>query len=98
MLRLRAYRIYADFNYAKAEKSFVNNNLLRLDGLDHYKLAHLSTIHKLNAAGDLGEERVVFAFANVQSWLYSRATLPDDDGSAGNNLPAECFKAKSLCV
>ncbi len=79
-------------------KPCVNKNLLRFDGLDHHVLAHLAAIHELNAAGNLGEECVVFAFADIQSRLHAGAALPDDDRSAGNNLSAECFKAKSLRV
>jgi hypothetical protein len=72
--------------------------LLRFERLDHYVLAHLSAIHEFNAARDLGEERVVFAFADIESGLYARAALPDDDRSARDKLSAECLKAKALRV
>jgi len=72
--------------------------LLRFERLNHHKLAHLSAIHEFNAACDFGEERVVFAFADIQSWLYARAALPDNDGTAGDKLSAECLKSKALRV
>jgi len=72
--------------------------LLRFDGFDHHKLAHLSLVQELDAAGDLGEERVVFAAAHVQPRLYRCSTLPHDDRPTGNNLPAKCLEAKPLRV
>ena len=72
--------------------------LLRFDGLDHHKLAHLSLVQELDAAGDLGKERIVFAAAHVQARFYRSSTLPHNNCSAGNNLAAKCLKAEPLCV
>jgi hypothetical protein len=72
--------------------------LLSFERLNHYELAHLSAIHEFNAARNFGEERVIFAFADIQAGLYARAALPDDDGTAGDKLSAECLKAKALRV
>ena len=72
--------------------------LADFDGLDHHELAHLSLVQELDAARDLGEESVVFAAADVQSRFHAGAALPNDDGAAGHDLPAECLEAKPLCV
>jgi hypothetical protein len=72
--------------------------LLRFERLNHHELAHLSAVHEFNAACDLGEERVVFAFADIQARFHARAALPDDDRAAGDKLSAECLKAKALRV
>jgi hypothetical protein len=72
--------------------------LLCFERLNHYELAHLSAIHELNAACDFGEERVVFALADVQAGFHTGAALPNDDGTAGDKLSAECLKAKPLRV
>jgi hypothetical protein len=68
------------------------------DWLDHHELAHLSLIQKLDAARDLGEERVVFATADVETRLYRCAALANDNRAAGNQLSAECLEAKPLRV
>ena len=39
--------------------------LLRFDRLNHDELAHRPFVHELDAPGDLGEERIVFATADV---------------------------------
>ena len=72
--------------------------LADFDGFDHYELAHLSLVQELDAARDLGEESVVFAAADVQSGFHAGATLSNNDGAAGHDLPAECLEAKPLRV
>ena len=72
--------------------------LLRFDGFDHHEFAHGALIHELDAAGDLGEKRVVFAATHVESGLYASAALTNDDGAARYDLPAECFKAEPLRI
>jgi hypothetical protein len=64
----------------------------------HHKLTHRALIQELDAARDLGKQSVVFAAANVQSWLHACAALPHDNGAAGNDLPAECFESQPLRV
>ena len=66
--------------------------------LDHYKLAHRTLVQELDSAGNFGEERIVFAAADIEARLDARATLPHNDGSAGNQLPAERFHAQPLRV
>src|SRR4029077_7746722 len=68
------------------------------DRLDHHVLTHRAPVHKLDAAGDLRKQGVVFAAADVQAGLHTRAALAHDDGSAGRHLPAECLEAKPLRV
>src|SRR5208282_3310447 len=74
--------------------------LLRFDslGLDHHKLPHRSLVEELDASRDLGEERVVFATANVQSGLDPRAALADDNCAPGHQLSAESLKPQPLRV
>jgi hypothetical protein len=72
--------------------------LLDFEGLDHHELAHLSLVQELDAPRNLGEEGVVFAAADIQPGFYTRATLANDDGAAGHNLPAECLESKPLRV
>src|ERR1700730_2394634 len=72
--------------------------LLDFHGLDHDKLAHRTLVQELDAPGDLSEESVVFAAADIQPGLHPRATLPNNDGAAGHDLPAECLKPKPLRV
>ena len=68
------------------------------DGLNHDVLAHRSPIHELDAAADLGEERVIFPAANIKPGLYASAALTHDDGAAGDELSAECLKSEPLRV
>ena len=71
---------------------------LYFDRFDHNELAHRALIQELDASGDLGKESVVLAAANVEPRFYARAALPNNDGAAGHDLPAECFEAKPLRV
>jgi hypothetical protein len=72
--------------------------IFSFEGLDHYELAHGASVLELDAAGDFGEEGVVFAAAYVEAGLYTGATLADDDSAAGDNLSAKCFKAEPLGI
>jgi hypothetical protein len=67
--------------------------LLRFQRFDHDELAHGALVHEFDAAADLGEEGVVFATTDVQTWLDPRAPLPNDDGAARDNLSAESLEA-----
>src|SRR5579859_821116 len=78
----------------------MNQNLLRPDrlGLDQHKLPHRSLIDKLDAPGDLGEKRVVFAASHVQPRLDPRPALPDDNRPPRHQLPAESLESQPLRV
>jgi hypothetical protein len=84
---------------APRPRGFVQGSLLRnLHWFDHHKSAHRPFIHELDAAGDLGEQSVVFAAANIQPWLYPRTALPHDDGSTVNDLTAESLESQPLRI
>src|SRR4029077_11031231 len=72
--------------------------LFHLRPLHHPELARRTFVLQLDAAGNLGEERVVFAAPNVQAGFHRRAALPHDDGASGNDLPPERFESKPLRV
>jgi len=72
--------------------------LADFDRFDHHELAHLSLVQELDAARDLGEERIVFAPTHVESRLHACAALPHNDRASGHNLPAECLKPQPLRV
>ncbi len=57
-----------------------------------------STIDKLYAAVDFGEEGVVAAAAYVLAGFERCSALTDDDGASGDELAAECFDAEALRV
>jgi hypothetical protein len=71
---------------------------LDLCGDDGDKTAELAAVFEDQGAGDLGEQGVILAAADMYAGLETRATLADDDGPAGDKLSAECFYAKPLCV
>jgi hypothetical protein len=60
--------------------------------------AHAAAVTELDGAGDLGEERIILANADVRARLQTSAALTDDDGTAGNKLAAENLYAKPLSV
>jgi hypothetical protein len=68
-------------------------NLLHSDGLNHHVLTQLTPILEHDPARDLGKQRIVLAPANVQPRLHPRPPLPNDNRSAGNQLPAKSLKA-----
>ena len=74
------------------------HELLRFYRFDHHELAHRALVHELDAAGDLGEEGVIFAAADIESGLHASAALPHNDRSAGDDLSAECLEAKPLRI
>src|SRR5579859_2601841 len=69
-----------------------------LCGLNQDVTAGASLVDELDGAGNLGEERVILAAANVGAGLNAGAALADDDGAAGDKLAAESFYAKALRV
>jgi len=67
--------------------------LLRSDRLDHYVFTQLTAVLEYDPASDLGKQRVVLTAADVQAWFHARATLPHDNGAAGDELSAEGLEA-----
>lgn len=58
----------------------------------------LAAILESNHAGDLGEEGVVFAAANIQAGLQWCAALANDDAAAEDCLAAKYLYAEPLRV
>src|SRR5579872_748109 len=58
----------------------------------------VTLIHKLNHPRDLGEQRIILASANIRAWLNAGAALPHNDRSTGDELPAKCLHAQTLCI
>jgi len=63
-----------------------------------HKPPHVAAIYEADDAIHFGEQRVVFAAANVLAGFETRAALADNDRSAGYELSAECFYSKPLCI
>lgn len=77
----------------------IKPGLLRGFGWFHeHETARAAFVDELDGAGDLGEKRVILAAADVCAGLNACAALANDDGAAGDKLPAESFYAKPLCV
>ena len=74
------------------------NPLFGCDGLDGGKATAIAAVGKLDTAGDLGEERVVGADADVDARLDAGAALAHDDGAAGYELAAKGLHAQPLCI
>jgi len=72
--------------------------LLGCYGLDRGEAAAAAAVNKLDAATDLGEERIVGADAYVDAGLDAGTALAHDDGAAGNELAAKGFYAQALCI
>ena len=76
---------------------------LRLDG-DHFRWVDkneasvLTTILEADDAGDLREQRVIFAATNVQAGLERCATLTNNDAATENCLTAKYLDAKPLRI
>jgi hypothetical protein len=76
---------------------------LGLDGRDFGRVdvdeaTLLAAIAEANHAGDLGEEGVVLAAADVFAGLERGSTLANDDAAAEDGLAAEYLNAEPLCV
>ena len=63
-----------------------------------HKAPHVAAIYEADHPIHLREQGVVFAPAYVLAGFETRAALTDDDRSAGDELSAECFYSKPLCV
>jgi hypothetical protein len=73
-------------------------HLFRFGRFDHDKFAHRTFVEELDAAGDLGKQSVVLASSDVQSRLYARPALTNDDGAAWHELSAKRLEPKPLRV
>jgi hypothetical protein len=60
--------------------------------------ARSPAIRKLYFAIDLGEESIVTATAHVEARLQFSASLADDDGATGDDLPGEELHSKPLGI
>jgi hypothetical protein len=65
---------------------------------DADELAHLATVFEFDHAGDFGEERIVFAPADIDAGLDGCAALAHDDGTTGDELSAEDLHTEPLRV
>src|ERR1039457_3261682 len=59
---------------------------------NHHEFTHRTLVEEFDAAGDLCEERIVFAAADVEPGLHAGTALPNDDGAARNELSAKGLK------
>jgi hypothetical protein len=66
--------------------------------LDGDEASQPAPVNKLNAAVNLGEERVIAPAPNVLAGLQRCPTLPHDDRAAGDQLAAESLNAKPLRI
>src|ERR1700690_1873017 len=57
-----------------------------------------SAAAELDDYGDLGRQGVILAQADMGAGLDARTPLPDNDRSAGHQLPAESLHAEALRV
>ena len=69
-----------------------------LGGFNVDELTQPSAIAEFDDAGDLREQRIVFAQADVHAGLKAGTALADDNRAAGNQLAAERFHAQPLCI
>lgn len=74
------------------------SGLRDLSRLDQDEPSHAAFVDKLDDAGDLGEQGVVFAAPDIDAGLDARASLPHDDGTAGHKLSSEGFDSQPLRV
>jgi len=58
----------------------------------------VAAIPELHRSADLGEERIVFADADIDSRLDRCSTLPNDDRAAGHNLAAKGLHTQPLGI
>ena len=70
---------------------------VRSGGLsDHVHAA--AFLVELHAAVDEGEERVVTADADTETWMHLRSALADEDVTGDDGLAAELFHAEALAA
>jgi hypothetical protein len=75
-----------------------NRALLSSDWFDGHKAARSSAINELHATVNLREERIVAAASDVQSGLERCPALPHNDGTASDQLAAECLNSEPLSI
>src|SRR4029079_6731866 len=57
-----------------------------------------AVVLKLDRAGNLGEQRVVLAAADVEAGIEATAALGDEDGAAGHDVAVESLDAEALRI
>lgn len=67
-------------------------------GIDAYELTSLPLVFKFDESLDQGEQRVVFAAADVIAGFPFCSALPGDDIAAENVLAAEFLESEPLSV
>src|SRR6185436_3316632 len=75
-----------------------NPRLIFWSGGDADESAGVALVFEIHNTGDLGEQRVVFADADIQTRLELRASLPDKNRAAADELAAEALHAQSLRI
>ncbi len=60
-----------------------------LDGDDADEAAVGAVVLEPDAAGDLGEERIVFTESHVETWPEAAATLPHEDCPPGHDVAGD---------
>src|SRR5688572_4783567 len=79
--------------------SFVSRySLLILDRMDRNKSAALTVILELHLAGDLREQRVILAQADVEAGLVLASALADENRAPGHEVAVEALDAEPLRV
>lgn len=63
-----------------------------------HKAAHIAAINEAYYSVHLREEGVVFAATDVLAGFETCATLAHDDRATADQLSAECFYSKPLCI
>ena len=58
----------------------------------------LSAVLELDDAGDLGEEGVILASADIEAGLKRGSALADEDGASGDGFAAEALDAEPLRI
>src|SRR5437764_12530305 len=72
--------------------------LIRRRGGQDADVAGVAAALELDDAVDLGKQRVVRAQPDVGAGLEAGAALADQDGAAGDELPAEALHAEHLGI
>jgi hypothetical protein len=71
----------------------------QLDRLDTDGLALLRAFRpKIYGTGDLGEQGMILAHANVFSCMYPGTALPDNNASSGDQFPTVAFHAQAFGI
>jgi hypothetical protein len=90
-------KLYLDKNkYCRCGERLERARLDRLDA-DYFTL--LRAFHpKIYRTGDLGEQGMILAHANVFSCMYPGTALPDNNASSGDQFPTVAFHAQAFGI